>query len=118
MSAALFIMPLKKGKTATYKAFLRECMGPRRKDYEDLLLRYGLNDISIWVSTIDGRDYAVFTHEMNDNAAKLLESWSTSSHSFDQWFDKHLRDCYEVADVTKTSIKTDFLGKFDARKND
>lgn len=117
MTDTLLIMPIKKGKTDIYKAFLKECMGQRKKEYKDLLMRYGLNDLKIWVSTIGDRDYAIFTHDMNDNAPDLLKNWP-SSHPFDQWFNEHLRDCYEVDDATKTAIKSEFLGAFDARKVD
>jgi len=33
MTATLFCLPLKKGKTETYKAMMSECVGPRKKDY-------------------------------------------------------------------------------------
>lgn len=113
MSATLFTTLIKKGKTQAYIDFIRECMGPRKKEYEDLLARYHLNTIKIWVSTLGGRDYAIFTHDMDDDAPKFLENWSGSTHPFDQWFDKNLSDCYEVEDVTKSS--TQFLGEIDTR---
>jgi len=117
MSAELFIMPLRKGKTNTYKTFLRECLGPRKKDYEDLLSHYGLNSIQIWVSTLANKDYAIFIHDMNDNAKKLLENWATSNHPFDRWFNTFLNECYEIEDATKipTNISIDFLGELDSR---
>ncbi len=116
MSAVLFVMPLKKDKTDSYKAFLNECLGPKKNDYADLLRRYDLNTIQMWISTLNGRDYAIFTHEMGDDAAQRLESWASSTHPFDQWFDKNLRDCYDVENVAKMPTPPEFLGELDTRK--
>jgi uncharacterized protein DUF6176 len=116
MPTVLFVMPLKKGKTENYKAFLNECLGARRNEYEDLLRRYGLNIVKIWIHTLNDRNYAMFIHEMDEDAAKRLEGWSSSTHPFDQWFDKHLRDCYDIEDMNNMPIQPEFFDELDARK--
>ncbi len=109
-TTTLFTMPLKDGKKDDYKAFLAECMGPRKSDYQDLLKRYGLNSVKIWLHTLEGKDYAMFIHEMDENAAKLLEGWSTSTHPFDQWFNKHLKDCYTFESLENAPPQPEFFG--------
>jgi len=116
MPITLFAMPLKKGKTENYKAFLKECLGPRRKEYEELLQRYGLNTVKIWIHTLDGKDYALFIHEMDEDAGKRLEGWAKSTNPFDQWFDKNLRDCYDIKDMSNMPEQPTFFGELDARK--
>ena len=115
MATTLFVMPLKKGKKGDYMNFLSECMGAKKSEYEDLLKRYALNNVKIWLHTINGKDYAMFTHDMDDDAARRLQNWSSSTHPFDQWFDKHIQDCYEVADQANV-MQPQFFGELDTRK--
>ncbi len=115
MTTTLFSMPLKEGKKADYMAFLNECMGPRKSEYENLLKRYALNSIKIWTHTLNGKDYAMFIHEMGDDAEKCLENWSSSTHTFDQWFDKHLRDCYDIENFDDMPAQPKFFGELDTR---
>lgn len=110
MTTTLFAMPLKDGKKDTYMAFLAECMGPKKNEYKDLLKRYGLNSVKIWTHTFNNKDYAMFIHEMDDNAAELLAGWSTSTHPFDQWFDKHLKDCYDFDGLENAPPQPEFFG--------
>lgn len=115
MRTTLFAMPLKKDKTEDYKAFLKKCLGEHKDAYADLLSRYGLNSVKIWVHTLDGKDYAMFIHEMDSDAAKRLEGWSASKHPFDQWFDKHLRDCYDIKNMNNMPVQPSFFGELDSR---
>lgn len=114
MSTALFAIPLKKDKIANYKAFLKECLGPKRNEYEDLLRRYGLNGIKIWFHTLNGINYVMFIHEMDNDAAQRLKNWSTSRHPFDQWFNKHLCDCYDIDNMESMPPQPEFFGELDA----
>ena len=114
MATTLFTMPLKDGKKADYMAFLNECMGPKKSEYADLLQRYGLNNVKIWIHTLNGTDYAMFIHDMDADAAKRLEGWSSSTHPFDQWFDKHLRECYKSEDLDNMPPQPEFFGELDA----
>ena len=116
MATVLFTLPLKKGKTEAYKAFINECLGPNKNDYKDIHLRYGLNATKIWIHTLNGRDYAMFMHEMADDAAKHLEKWSSSMHPFDQWFNQNLCDCYDIEDMDHLPPQPEFLGELDARE--
>ena len=114
MSTTLFCMPIKKGKLEAFKAFVKVCLGERKSDYKDLLKRYGLNIVKIWTHTLDGKDYALFIHEMSHDAAESLKNWSSSTHPFDQWFDKHLRECYDIEDFDTMPPQPEFFGEIDA----
>ena len=41
MNTILLCMPIKKNKVADFKAFVKELLGPKNKDYKELHLRYG-----------------------------------------------------------------------------
>ena len=103
-------MPLKNGKKDDYKAFIAECMGPKKSEYQDLLKRYGLNNVKTWLHNLNGTDYAMFTHDMDDDAEKRLEGWTSSTHPFDQWFDKNLRDCYDYDGFENAPPQPEFFG--------
>jgi hypothetical protein len=115
MSTTLFTMPIKKGNTDAYKAFIKECLGVRKNEYKDLLRRYNLNTMKMWIHTLNGIDYAMFIHEMGDDAEKRLKSWPSSNHSFDQWFAQHLNDCYDVENPGDMPTQPEFFGEIDAR---
>ena len=115
MAITLFVVPLKPGKKEQYRAFIDECLGARVEEYKSLLLRYGVNTLNMWLHNLDGRDYAMFTHDMSENAAELLAGWKDSTHPFDKWFDEQLRDCYEVEDTMSLPPQPEFIGAIDAR---
>lgn len=112
MPTTLFVMPIKPGKKAAYLAFLKTCLEGRRDEYRDLLKRYGLNTVNIWVHSIDGKDYAIFTHDMDEDAGDRLANWP-GEHPFDQWFDKHLKECYDFDGLENAPEQPTFLGKLD-----
>ncbi len=114
MTTTLFCIPLKEGKTEAYKAFVKECVESRTSDYKDFLKRYSLNLTKLWIHTIDGKDYALFIHEFGHNATERLKGWSTSTHPFDQWFDAHLRECYDIEDFENMPQQPEFFDEIDA----
>ncbi len=112
MKSTLFTMPLKSGELEAYKAFIDECTGPKKKEYKDLLLRYGLNNIKLWTQTLDGKDYAMFIHDMDDDGMEKLKEWDSSTHPFDQWFNQQLHSFYDFENMPEQPI---FYSQFDAR---
>lgn len=113
MKSVLFTMPLKSGKLPAYKAFIDECTtGSKQEEYKDLLLRYGLNSTKMWLQTLDGKDYAMFIHDMDDDGMEKLKAWDASTHPFDQWFNQQLHDCYDFDNKPEQPV---FYSQFDAR---
>lgn len=90
-----------------------ECTGPKVKEYKDLLLRYGLNNVKLWTQTLDGKDYAMFIHEMDDDGMERLKDWATSTNPFDQWFEEKLKEFYDFDNMPE---QPEFFCKFDARE--
>ncbi len=116
MSNVLFCMPIKSGKMASFKAFINECLEEKREEYKDLLLRYNLNTLQMWIHTVGSQDYAMFTHDMGDEAQELLKGWGSSKHPFDHWFNVQLEDCYDIPSMNETPPQPVFFGELDARK--
>lgn len=115
MTPVLFCMPIKPGKLQAYKDFVKNITGPRQAEYKDLLKRYGLNSGRVWVNSIDGKDYAMFIHDMDDDAGEKLQAWSSSSHPFDQWFNEQLMYCYDMTSLDNAPPQPEFLAVCDAR---
>ena len=109
MDPTLFCMPIKKGKTEAYKAFFKDCVKNRTSEYQDMLKRYDLNTTRMWIHTINGQDYAMFTHDMGPEGAQRLAEWAGSTHPFDQWFDAHLREFYTAEDYDNVQAQPEFV---------
>lgn len=117
MSNLLFCVPIKPNKTDDFKNFIKNCLsGSKEKDYRDLLLRYEINTLKMWTHTIAGKNYALFTHDMSENAEKLLEGWTRSENPFDQWFKLQLEDCYDIESMDHMPPQPVFFAEIDARK--
>lgn len=110
----LFVMPLKPQKVETYKNFIQECMGPKGEEYKDLLRRYGLNNVRLWIHELEGKHYAMFIHEMDEGANELLAKWPDPHQPFDQWFDKKLRECYDIKDLAHMPPQPNPFGFFES----
>lgn len=107
--SALFAMPLKAGKLNEYKAFVREAQTARGKEYSDMLKRYDLKNVKVWHHKFGDRDYILVLHDIGENALKLLEGWSASTHPFDNWFNKHLLNCYDISSLETAPKQPEFM---------
>lgn len=110
MQTALFVMPLKPGKKQAYFDFVTTCMEQHYDEYKDMLERYDLNIVKVWAHTIDGKDYAMFVHEMGDAAQERLAQWP-GEHPFDRWFNEQLRDCYTFDGLENAPEQPLFIGE-------
>lgn len=112
MIATLFVFPIKAGKKEAYLEFINVCMTEKREEYKDLLKRYGMNNIKMWTHNLAGKDYAMFIHDISDDAFERLASWNDSTNKFDQWFDEKLREFYDI-DFDNQPDHPAFFGKLE-----
>ncbi len=111
MNTGLFVMPLKAGKKEAYQQFLQECLTDKRDEYHALLSRYKLNNVKIWLHTLAGIDYAMFTHDMSEGADERLQHWPDSSNTFEVWFDNQLKACYDFDGLENMPQQPFFVGQ-------
>lgn len=95
MKPLLFTIPLKSGMRSAYETFSSEITGPRKKEYDDLLKRYGLNTAKVWYQKLEDKEYVFVLHEADEGALDQLKTWSSSTHPFDLWFDEQLNQLYD-----------------------
>jgi hypothetical protein len=86
MPIKLIIRPIKPGKTEDYKAFVNTLLTCKKNEYHAALKHYNLGKTALFISTIDGRDYAISSHEPGLDSEKLLANWDESTNPFDVWF--------------------------------
>ena len=113
MKTTLFVTPIKAGKLQAAKTFLNTCIGPKKQEYKDLLLRYDLNNVKIWFQALKGTDYMMFSHDMGEKGMEKLAIWENSTHPFDQWFKQQLESWFDLGNEPKQPA---FFAALDAKK--
>lgn len=104
MKTILFINPLKPGKLEEYKNFAAEITGPRKKEFIDLLNRYHLKTSEVWYHKLNGIEYVIVHHQVENNVTDPLANWPTSTHPFDQWFQQQLENLHDMENVVPPSL--------------
>ena len=107
MQTIVDIIPLKLGKVDAYKAFVAKIAGPRKKEYIELLIRYGLKSVNVYFHKINNVDFVVIAHTAEHDSRTRLTHFATSTHPMDQWFFKQLNDLYdfEILNGSTTSLQ-------------
>lgn len=99
MQSLLFVVPFKPGMLDEYKKMIDEATGPRKKEYRDMLGRYGLKSVKVWYQSFSGKEYVIVLHDIEKkDAMERLQAWSSSTYAFDHWFREQLLKYYDIKD--------------------
>lgn len=109
MQTLVYINPLKPGKLDEYKAFIREFTGPRKKEYVDLLDRYGLISAEVYYHKLENKEFIIVIHDAEDDASERLANFSSSENPFDHWFFTQLSNLH---DFTQSETRAKHLLTF------
>jgi len=112
MQTLVFVNPLRPGKLKEYKEFAAEITGPRKREYIDLLRRYGLKDAKVYYHKIGGREFVIVIHEAENDATSRLGNFASSTHPFDLWFYDQLQKLHEFEGA---ETQAELLFSFDPR---
>ncbi len=112
MQTVVYINPLKPGKLAAYKAFSAENTGPRKKEYKDLLKRYGLKNAKVYYHKLGHKEFIIVVHDAEMDARERLSHFATSKHPYDRWFLEQLIDLHDFEEGKEN--KAEHLFSFDA----
>ncbi len=104
MKTLTYVIPLKPGKLEEYKAFTAENMGPRKKEYADLLKRYGLHFVKVYYHKLGEKEFVIVIHDTEDDAIDRLAHFSTSTHHYDRWFTEQLAKLHDFHDLKDGSL--------------
>ncbi len=84
------VIPLKAGKLEAYTKFVGEFTGPRKKEYSEMLARYGLRTVDVFLHQINGVDFVMVVHQADLDAREKLRNFTSSNHPMEKWFVEHL----------------------------
>ncbi len=115
MQTIVDINPLKSGKLAAYKAFVAEIIGPRKREFSDLLTRYSLKTANAYHHRIQDVDFIIVVHLAEDDARARLEKFMTSTHPMDQWFAEQLNDLHDFTPLNGAEQASNLLFNFDVQ---
>lgn len=97
MQTIVDINPLKPGKLEAYKAFAAEITGPRKKEFAEMLKRYGLKTANAYFHKIRDVDFVVVVHEAEDDARERLKNFASSTHPMEKWFVEQLSELHDFS---------------------
>lgn len=93
-------VPVKPEKVGAWKAWIRECTGPRKDEFEDFNERMELTLHRAWL--IEGREgpnvVVVFD---GPGAEDFLQRMATSEEPFDKWFRERVIEYHKDIDFSK-----------------
>ncbi len=96
MATYALAMPIRKGKTETFKKYAQELRGERREQYFDYARKVGLDLEQVWIQHTPDVDLLVIRWE-TDDPKKVMEYTRTSQEPFNKWFrEKILVECLDI----------------------
>lgn len=113
MKTIVFINPLKPGKLKEYRAFSAENTGPRKRDYIDLLNRYGLKNVKVYYYKLGNKELIIVIHDAEDDAVERLANFSSSTNPYDRWFVEQLEKLHDL----ESNPYAELLFTFDPKKS-
>ena len=96
MNLYSFAVPILPGKTDILKNYLKELSGPRAKEYDGSLQRFGIRAEHMWIQHIPqggAPDMLIVMWDIDD-PMRVFKQGFDSNDSYDQWFmQKVLGEC-------------------------
>ena len=92
-------VPLIPNKVEAWKAWIRECMGPRKEEFEEFNERMGLTTHRAWLEQSPQGPMAVVVLD-GPGSKDFMQKLAKSKESFDRWFREHISECHGI-DFTK-----------------
>lgn len=108
MKTIVFINPLKPGKLKEYRAFAAENRGSRKKEYTDLLHRYGLKNAKAYHHKLGGKEWIIVIHDAEEDAVERLTHFASSTNPYDRWFVEQLKKLHDLDANPQAELLFDF----------
>lgn len=99
MKAMLFCIPLKTGCVEQFKAFVKQTSEKKAEEWKDMLARYDMSCVKVWIKKLENRDYVFVYHEVGTDFSEKIKDWDNSQHPFDQWFNQQIMAVYDSGPV-------------------
>lgn len=105
-------IPLKPGQLADYKKFIAEFMGSRKKEYADMLARYGLHTVDVFYQKIAGVEFVIVVHQAEEDAREKLKAFTSSKNPMEKWFVEQLTNLHDFSPLQGEPPATKHLFSF------
>ncbi len=92
---AALAIPLRPASVEAWKAWIKECTGPRRKEFEDFNRRMKLTEHRVWYMEHAPGPLAIVVHE-GPGGDTMLKNLAKSDHPFDTWFRQRVAEFHGV----------------------
>jgi hypothetical protein len=89
------VVPLKRNKVEAWKAWIRECQGPRKEEFDSFNERMGLTLHRAWL-TQGPRGPLVMVVLDGPGADNFMQRMATSHEPFDVWFRERVSEIHGV----------------------
>ncbi len=99
MKTVLFCIPLKTGCVKQFQDFVKQTTEQKSEEWKEMLARYDMSCLKIWIKNLEHRDYVFVYHELGPNFSEKIKGWNNSQHPFDQWFNQQIMTVYDTGPV-------------------
>ncbi len=95
-------VPVLEAKVDAWKAWVQECMGPQREEFDDFNVRMGLTLHRAWLMQSRQGPQMIVVFD-GPGADSFLQKMSTSQEPFDRWFRERISE-YHGIDFSRPDI--------------
>jgi hypothetical protein len=88
-------VPVLETKVDHWKAWILECMGPRREEFDDFNMRMGLTLHRAWLMQSRQGPQVIVIFD-GPGAESFLQKISTSQKPFDRWFRERVSQVHDI----------------------
>jgi len=88
---AAIAVPLIADKVASWKAWVAECTGPRRKEFNEFNRRMEITEHRVWLTEGPSGPLAIVVLE-GPGGETMIQKLASSDHPFDTWFRERISE--------------------------
>ena len=92
---SVIVVPLQENKVEEWKAWIEECQGPRKDQFDEFEERMGLTSHRVWLARGPQGPMAIVVLD-GPGADEFRQTLAKSKEPFDKWFRDHISEFHGV----------------------
>lgn len=110
--AYAFAVPIPPGKTEAVRRLTEECLGARKREYDDMQRRSGVTEESYWLqrNSKGGSDLLIVVS--NSDQIDFMELMANPQTPFDRWYRDQIQDIFGVDITEPAGERNELLGRW------
>ena len=89
------VVPLREDRVEEWRAWIRECTGPRKEEFNEFHERMGLTTHRVWLTRSPQGPMAIVVFD-GPGAEDFRQKVARSKEPFDKWFRDHVSEYHGV----------------------